>query len=244
MTPLQSPMTKEQFESALTRRLRDAMKDRNTNPRALSSRAGVGHTAVYDLLSGRNQKPSAQLLRKIAGALSCPLSYLAANDDEDQELLPIDSTPNIEVIGVAETGAYREDTDESERTKIAGPKHPRFPRARHFALLVGDNAMDRAAPFPLVLNSHALGVFMAGDHMQIEPHRIYAVRRRLHKDVPPETIIRRLIPGERNGGMILRAETSHPKKFPDIAVDKLTSDQNENVYVIGLVYAGVTLMAH
>jgi len=143
--------------------------------------------------------------------------------------------PNIDVIGVAETGAYREEKHFGAiLEKIAGPKHEHYPDAKHFGLTINDNAMDQFSKMPLIHGAKCAFVNVDDAGIQIEPNRVYALQRRLNGTSLIETLVRRLVID--NGARLLRADTSQPERFPDIAVGRLTTDKSKDVFVIGLLY--------
>ena len=250
MPPTRS--SRKNFESELTKRLRQAIEARRTNARALSKRAGCGPTAVSDILTGRNKNPSVFVLENIATALLCPVDFFTKiGVGERPNIVPLLVEPNIEVVGVAETGAYREQKQDGMIIKkIAGPPHRRFPDAKPFALEMRDKSMDRAHPFPLAPGAFACFIDINEAGRQIESGNIYAIQRQLsgsQSGTMIETIVRRAVLNGtgKNGDTptILRAESSDPGHYPDISLKHLSSDPKEIVHVIGLVYAVVAYIA-
>ena len=186
------------------------MNARNASAKKVSLRAGCGATAVHDILSGKNRNPSDLVLKSIATALSCPVDFFKefGVSSDGPMVVPLIVEPNIEVIGVAETGAYREEKETGAIIKkIAGPAHKRFPDAKPYALEMRDKSMDRAVPFPLVPGTFACFIDIAEAGGMIEPGKLYVVRRRLagtQSGTMLETLIRRAV---KNGtGTVLRAE--------------------------------------
>ena len=207
------------YEFELTKRLRQAIESRGTNAREISKRAGCGPSAVSDILTGRNKKPSALVLQNIASALLCPVDFFTKGGvgGEGPVVVPLLLEPNIEVVGVAETGAYREEKQEGAIIrKIAGPPHKRFPDAKCYALEMRDKSMDRAQPFPIAPGVFACFIDISEAGRQIESGNIYVVRRMLagsQSGTMIETIVRRAVTnGGKNGTpTILRAELLGPR---------------------------------
>ena len=208
------------YESELTKRLRQVIETRGTNAREISKRAGCGPSAVSDILTGRNKKPSALVLQNIATALLCPVDFFTKSGvgGEGPIVVPLLLEPNIEVVGVAETGAYREEKEQGAIIrKIAGPPHKRFPDAKCYALEMRDKSMDRAQPFPLAPGAFACFIDINEAGRRIESGNIYVIRRTFagsQSGTMIETIVRRaVVNGGKNGGTptLLRAEFVRPR---------------------------------
>lgn len=239
------PMTSQSstnYESALTKRLREAIDARGTNARAISKRAGCGPTAVSDILTGRNKKPSAHVLQNIATALSCPVDFFTkyGADSGRPVIVPLIVELNIEVVGVAETGTYRSGERVAIFRKIAGPQHRRFPDAKPQALEIRDKSMDRAEPMPLPFGAFACFIAIAEAGGRIEHGNIYVIERKLTSSQSGnmvETLIRRAV--KKNGDVTLHADSSDAQRYPDITVKDLSTDPTRDAYVVGVVYAMV-----
>ncbi|MBO6511534.1 MAG: helix-turn-helix transcriptional regulator, partial [Roseibium sp.] len=68
-------------ETIIQRRIRSRIKELGTNPKAVATRAGLGSTAIRDILDGRSKSPRENTLRKIAKALNCDTAYLTGESD-------------------------------------------------------------------------------------------------------------------------------------------------------------------
>ena len=233
------------YESELTKRLREAIKSRGTNPREISKRAGCSPSAVSDILAGRSKKPSPLVLQNIATALRLPTNYFLKSDDDVHEVIPLALEPNIEVIGVAETGAYREEKGVVIK-KITGPTFKRLPDVKPYALEIRDTSMDRAKPFPPAPGAFACFIKINEVGRRIEPGGIYVIKRLLSGSqsgsVMMETIVRRAVVKNGNGITILRADSSESRQYPDIVVNDLSPDPKNDVHVVGLVYAVIAFI--
>ena len=224
------------YESELTKRLRQAIETRGTNAREISKRAGCGPSAVSDILTGQNKKPSALVLQNIATALLCPVDFFTkcGVGGEGPVVVPLLLEPNIEVVGVAETGAYREEKEQGAIIrKIAGPPHKRFPDAKCYAVEMRDKSMDRSHRFPIAPGVFACFIDINEAGRQIESGNIYVIRRTLagsQSGTMIETIVRRAVAnGGKNGvAQILRAESSDPERYPDIVVKDLSTDPDRS----------------
>lgn len=157
------------------------MAGAGTNAKQLSRRAGLGNTAVYDIVNGKNKRPAVYVVKAIAKAIGCDLAYLLG--DQDVPILDMVSTSvaKIPVIGVAEAGAFRKmvefDQDISELPTILANKSVLYPKAKHFALLVRGDSMNAARPMPIIEGMHILCVDVTDAGLEIESGKIYALRR-------------------------------------------------------------------
>lgn len=154
-------------------------------------------------------------------------------------IVPLVVEQNIEVVGVAETGAYRNGEHAAIFRKIAGPQHRRFPDAVPRALEIRDKSMDRAAPMPLPFGAFACFIDIA-EAGNIEHDGIYVIARKFsgsQSGSMVETLIRRVV--KKNGHTTLHADSSDAGRYPDITVDDLSADPTRDIYVVGVVYAMV-----
>lgn len=72
--------------------LRRLMEQRGTNPRATSEAAGLGATAVRDILAGKSTEPHYSTIRRLSGVLQCQMTELVP-DDPEWDALPSLSVP-------------------------------------------------------------------------------------------------------------------------------------------------------
>ena len=146
------------------------------------------------------------------------VAYLLGWDDDptvrEQQL-------SIPVIGIAKTGEWcpmpTSANIKSSGTvlplrKIEAPPHPQFRHAPHFALEVGDDAMNAATPVPLLRGMTAVCVDLSEEPVPIEDGRIYALRTL--GEVTTHIVIRRAV--LRSHGFELRAESTTPEKYPPL----------------------------
>ncbi|WP_298436349.1 adenosylcobalamin-dependent ribonucleoside-diphosphate reductase [uncultured Jannaschia sp.] len=61
------------------------IEDRKTNRTALAKAAGLGPTAIHDIIQGKSVSPKVSTIEKIAEALDVPTSYLIVGRDEDAD---------------------------------------------------------------------------------------------------------------------------------------------------------------
>lgn len=215
------------------------MKLRKTNALAVSREAGLGNTAVSDIINEKNKNPSIPVARAIARVLKCNLAYLVGEQDD-----PLLSTQErgmapVPIAGVAETGAFRAmpqfgPEHDGDLPQLQAPRSKLFPTARHFALEIRGDSMNAAKPAPFMQGMFALCVDLISAELDIESGRIYAVRRTLDGGSTFELTIKRArVFRER---VELHPESTNPShKIITIKRDRDPDHTNE-VKAIGLVY--------
>jgi transcriptional regulator with XRE-family HTH domain len=234
------------------------MKLRGLSAIELSKRAGLGLTYVSDILSQKHKSMNAVQAKKLAQVLGITLDQLLddilqpteeANVGSDLLLAVENSTDSskrhkrgtfrdadyviMPVVGVAETGVIRNTNSATlRRSTIAGSKS-RIPDAKTEAIEVRDLAMDKTA---MGTGSYALVVRLDGEAATPIFDGMIALVGIRH-DNGVETIIRRVSLSSEHCDLL--AESSVPKSYPTITVDRLTTDPKEKIYVIGQVYCGI-----
>jgi phage repressor protein C with HTH and peptisase S24 domain len=93
------------MSQTLTGRLERAMRDAGYNPRSLSLAAGLGMTAVRDILDGRVARPRAQTLEALARLLGVSVGWLMNGEAaEVQPPAPTATPRDFPVYGAAQGG--------------------------------------------------------------------------------------------------------------------------------------------
>lgn len=225
----------------LIERLSKLLVDRGRTQRDVSRRAGLGLSGLNDILTSRNKNPSVPQLQAIAKELQTHLAYLIGeSDDADWVPDPRVAQP-IQVIGVAETGAYRAMASVERKADypiIVGPPSKQYPAASRFALLVRDDAMNAAPEGPIAPGMYALCVDMEAAGLTIESRSVYACRRSLDGGRTFETTIRRaMVFADR---VELLAESSRPGYEKLIISRDPSMELAAQINAIGLVYATLT----
>lgn len=222
----------------IVKRLQDRMKQLGTNASAVSREAHLGSTAVYDIISGKNENPSIPHLQAIARALKCDLAYLIGEQGYPSSSPDEIGTTPIPIAGIAETGAFRQmvDFDQLEHNLpvVHAPRSRAYPRARHFALEVRGDSMNAAKPTPIVEGMYALCVDVISAELMIESGRIYAVRQTRDGGSTWECTIKRAkVYRDRTELLPESTNQAHQK----IVVPRdLNADHTNEVSAFGLVY--------
>jgi SOS-response transcriptional repressor LexA len=174
-------------ESILQARLRELMQHQQLSHAALSRMAGLGQTAVNDIMSGRNQSPSNKAVEKLATVLGVSVEDLSRrssdwratpSDKSRDERIARGSVDAVPLIGIAEAGAWRTvsplpaDVHES----VSPARSRNYKSFKHFALRVQGDSMNASKP-PIGDGQIILCVDMADAGLEITDGRVYVVRR-------------------------------------------------------------------
>lgn len=224
-------------------RLETRMAQVGTNAKTLSIRAGLGATAVSDILKGKNKRPSIPQMSAIAAALNCDLAYLVGEQDYPTREPEVKGTFEVPISGIAEAGVFRvmpnvRSDFERELPSIAATRSVRYPRAKHFAMEVRGLSMNAAEPYPILPGMYVLCVDMISAELIIESGKIYAVRRTLDAGSTYEfTIKRAFVFRDR---IELRPESTD-RSFEPLIIPRKTDWEDDGVEImaIGLVYGAV-----
>ena len=80
-----------QLTERFKKNLKKAIEQKGTNPKKLSLDAGLGETAVRDILKERSASPKLETAAKIAKALNTPLSELTGEEQDTDEWVQMHS---------------------------------------------------------------------------------------------------------------------------------------------------------
>jgi SOS-response transcriptional repressor LexA len=234
-------VSKRPPESILQARLRDLMQRQQLSHAALSRMAGLGQTAVNDIMSGRNQSPSNKAVEKLATVLGVnvedltrrvPLPEKARTEDRVSRA-PLEAIP---LIGIAEAGAWRTvsplpaDVQES----VSPSRSRNYKSFKHFALRVQGDSMNAARP-PIGDGQIILCVDMADAGLEITDGRVYVVRRTRDGGQTYEMTVKRAFVFRDR--IELRPESSNPAHQAITVKRGMDEDfDGTRVEAIGLVY--------
>lgn len=113
----------------------------NNNMKAVSIEAGLGATAVRDILTERVKEPSVETLGKIAAALGVPVGLILGDDTSGNRQVRY-----VRVIGEVAAGYWRDISHNTfEEYEVPIPVDPKWPHDSVFALQVRGNSINRRA---------------------------------------------------------------------------------------------------
>jgi SOS-response transcriptional repressor LexA len=246
-------------ESILQARLRELMQHQQLSHAALSRMAGLGQTAVNDIMSGRNQSPSNKAVEKLATVLDVSVEDLTrrgsdrrTRTDEPSARSRASSTRDgewparasnsgagveaVPLIGIAEAGAWRTvsplpaDVQES----VSPARSRNYKSFKHFALRVQGDSMNASRP-PIGDGQIILCVDMADAGLEITDGRVYVVRRTRDGGQSYEMTVKRAFVFRDR--IELRPESTNPAHRAITVKRGMDEDfDGTRVEAIGLVY--------
>jgi transcriptional regulator with XRE-family HTH domain len=234
--------------------MKDILKDRITsrmqalgkNPSSVALEAGLGRSAVRDILSGKAKNPGFITISAIARALDCSSQYLMGDMEEvhayeaDDILISIDARTS-EISGLLEAGVFRQvlsDTNDdpfAEHTFMSREQRKRFTRLEKipfrskrrfigrdlYLYEMGDSSMDRihiakGDLLTAVLDPHS-------PQINLQPGMI-VVASRGAAGIGAEELSARIVEPTK-GGALLRCN-SYSAVFPEIKLNKKLDQPN------------------
>jgi SOS-response transcriptional repressor LexA len=228
-------------DKLLIERIEELMRTRQTNSAQLSRDAGLGDTAVYDIITGKNKNPSIPVTKAIAKALHTTVAYLVGETDKFSTEPEQRMTQPIPIAGLAEAGAFRRDmstySQEERLPTIDGPMSRHYPKADHFALEVRGDSMNAVREGAIMEGMYVLCVDMASAGISVESGKIYAIRRTMDHGQTYETTIKRArVYRDR---IELVPESTNPAHEKITVPKDFDADPAQEVMAIGLVYGTV-----
>lgn len=220
----------------LRERLREMIALRNTNAKEVSLASKNSESYVRDILSGRSNNPRMSALHSIAQVLQCDLQYLLGQSDNITAAEGRRGIYPMPILYIAEMGAYRPmlaKLKSSDARTVSADSHPNYPHARHFAVEVRDDSMDRAG---IADGMFALCVDFTSARLTVESGEMYVISRTLAAVKHPEISIKRaMVYADRTE---YRTEsTKEDDTTLTVPTGSQMDDQEAQVEPIGLVYA-------
>lgn len=129
LTPIAANIARSMTEAGLTQK-------------GLALKAGLGETAIRDILKGRSRHPRHDTIQKIADALNCSAAELLG---EGQAAAVSDQ---IMVCGTVQADAWHDEAQWPSELwfPLSLPPDPRYPAAERHGLVVRGNGMDCLYP--------------------------------------------------------------------------------------------------
>jgi len=146
-------MTDNSIMSEIAKRIQDRLDFLGKSASAASLEAGLGRSALQDILTGKSQNPRLDTLRKLTVPLECSLSYLSGDPPERLAKAPQiewgeqenfgDAVHRTEVVGSVEAGTIRaSEEDFSEFNPVVFlERDQRFPNSDLFGYVVNDRGL-------------------------------------------------------------------------------------------------------
>jgi transcriptional regulator with XRE-family HTH domain len=215
------------------------IKQLGTNAKAVSVKAGLGNTAIGDILRERSKSPSIATTAAIAKAPDCDISYLIGVQDVPRLRLEHAPLEPIPIVGVAEAGSFRLASVEAlSMGSVIGPRSPRYPNAKHFSRQMRGNSMNAATHngrhAPILDGMLVLCVDVEDAKIEIETGEFYLVRRAVG-ETEEYSVRKAVMMRDRTE---FRAEST--EHHAPVIVPHRHEDGSHRIEVVGWVYAAVT----
>ncbi|ASP84786.1 XRE family transcriptional regulator [Sinorhizobium meliloti] len=121
------------MENELAQRIRSRLETVGKSAAAASLEAGLGRSAVTDILSGNSGSPRLTTLEKLADVLECSLAYLVgasdAADPDDRTTAPTPPSlapKRVPIVGAVQIGVFQE--EDILKRSLSGPLPSAFVR--------------------------------------------------------------------------------------------------------------------
>lgn len=149
---LDRPMTDKSLMSEIGKRIQERLDFLEMSASAASLEAGLGRSALQDIITGKSKNPRLDTLRKLTGPLQCSLSFLTGDPPERLAKSPLiewgeqlnegENVHQVVIAGHVQAGNIRgeEEDDYSEYAPVIyTERDQRFPKDN----LIGYTMLDR-----------------------------------------------------------------------------------------------------
>ncbi|MCK1733922.1 helix-turn-helix transcriptional regulator [Bradyrhizobium sp. 138] len=183
-------MMDKSFMSEIAKRIQERLDLLGKSASAASLEAGLGRSALQDILTGKSQNPRLDTLRKLTEPLECSLSYLTGDPpgrlaeapaiEWGEQLNEGEDVHRVEVVGIAQLGTIRgTDYDYSKYNPVIfTERDPRFKAADLLGFLINDTTLEHIHVQPndvlLAVPPAALKSLRTGAIVVVERHLPHA----------------------------------------------------------------------
>jgi len=177
----------------LAERIRERLAAVRKSAAAASIEAGLGRSAVQDILSGNSASPRLDTLEKLTGPLQCSIAYLAGGVDVEARKPSYYEDLSLTAIKeVVESGVFKRFYQIG--TPIEAPKSREYPHVRDPRLpknnirlyRLNDRSLDRRGIFP----GDIIHCADFDEHISLKEGQIVLARHSLHPLDLSEFIVR------------------------------------------------------
>ena len=236
----------ENSNETLADRIRHRLEVVGKSAAAVSLEAGLGRSAVQDILSGNSSSPRLDTIQKLTGPLQCSLNYLVSGSQGGADHPPVErpfrDLSLMPAVRDLETGVFRAQVPLKHQTfernlEWAISKavdEEEFPTATDLRLpnftVYPSRLMDRSLELLGIYKGDILlaaGGF--GDHYELRHGQIVIVRRTIHPQNLDEWTARFVEPTD--AGFRLAAKSNDPI-YGSYEIPPATSFGSENTYSI------------
>jgi transcriptional regulator with XRE-family HTH domain len=186
------------MQNDIASRVRQRLTDLNKSAASASLEAGLGRSAIQDILSGRVGNPRFDTLVKLAEALDCSVNYLTGMHDDPadgirysnlNEYSLFDAIPSY-IYGVLAAGVFTEPGPDSDPVTppTSAPRHLAYRDLRRPDLSVelwrqNDNSL---AGIGILKGDILTATDMGSEEIALKPGRVVVVKRVIGMEGPLE----------------------------------------------------------
>lgn len=173
----------------LADRIRERLSLLKKSAAAASLEAGLGRSAIQDILAGNSTSPRLDTLEKLTGPLQCSISYLVGGspDPEDEPFVDLNE---IAISGVIASGTFKKGRTRFLRDEIRPPENERIypvshdPRLPDWSIelykMEDDSLTGRDIQKGDVLYVASPSVVMVSQQIDLFPDQIVVFEHTLH----------------------------------------------------------------
>jgi transcriptional regulator with XRE-family HTH domain len=235
----------ENENTTLADRIRERLEVVRKSAAAVSVEAGLGRSAVQDILAGHSSSPRLDTIQKLTGPLQCSLNYLvsgtemaATPKDSKQPFRDLSLFPSVRDL---ESGVFR------ARVPL---QHQSFERTLTWALekmidqpeyaVASDPRLPGFSIYPYRLLDHSLeniGIFKGdilmaasgfGDQIELKPGQMVILQHSLNDQKLDEWLVR-VVEETEDGGFRLAPRSKDPL-YQSYEISSATDFGSENTY--------------
>jgi SOS-response transcriptional repressor LexA len=200
---------------------------------------------INQILAEKARMPAADRMARLAAALEADVDYLlgmqptpskSASKPQSVQTEPFSyaQLPEMPVIGLAGAGAFiAADEDVDEPVTVQGNRHPKFPKANHFAVEVKGDSMNDMGSDSLFSGDIAFAVAWGDTGYAPRNGYLVIVEQRINGGHIRERTVKEI--RESKDGIELIPRSTNPRHKP-IFVPWAESDDGTEIEIIGLVY--------
>lgn len=202
--------------------------------------AGLSRGTISKMRAGTIETPTVWSLERLALVLQTDVAYLLGKQEAVKLVADGDAAPRVSlgmpILGKVEASRFfpvDDLDDQHERDVIEGPRHHRFPGAKHMAFQVTGDCMDALKPRPILDGDYVLCVGWFDTGYLLSDGMVVVVEQTLQGGHFRERTVKQV--ERREGGHAL-CPRSNNKNHREIFIPRGNNDSGRGAEVIGLVY--------
>jgi len=231
-------ITTDQKVLETVRRIDERIRTLGTNRTKVERDAGLYRGMINQMVTGKALRPSGENMLLLAKQLRCDVEYLTGDQTEIiRGAGTAEPTPSsgIPLRGLVEAGRFMEfeEFDDSVGEIVEGPRHARFPNARHYAWTVQGDSMNKAGLAP---GDVVLGVLWEDTGLRLINEMTVVAERSRNNGMMRELTVKEV--EVTSDGYVLHPRSTNATHKP-FFLPKTFEDDGTEVRVVAMVYSVV-----